>query len=95
MGHDSVVFYSMFHSARALLYFKNFNEKSHYCLIEAIRTLYVEKKIIPVILLESLLKAKNLREEADYYNRWSETGCRRLLESAKALLEKARQITSG
>ncbi|MEI6846404.1 MAG: HEPN domain-containing protein [Candidatus Firestonebacteria bacterium] len=27
-------YYSMFHSARALLYSKDFREKSHYCLIE-------------------------------------------------------------
>ncbi len=88
------LYYSMFHSARALLYFKNLSEKSHYCLIEAIRTLYVEERIISVALLEAFQKAKNLREEADYYNRWSEAGCQKLLEAAGAFLEKASQITS-
>jgi len=85
----------MFHSARALLYFKNLSEKSHYCLIEAIRTLYVEEKIIPVTLLEALQRAKNLREEADYYNRWSAAGCQKLLKAAETFLEKANQIMSG
>jgi len=39
-------YYSMFHSARALLYAKNYREKSHFCLIEAIRTLYLEKGLL-------------------------------------------------
>ena len=29
-------YYSMFHSARTLLYNKNYREKSHYCLIVAL-----------------------------------------------------------
>lgn len=36
-------YYSMFHSARALLYLEGYREKSHFCLIESIRALYVEK----------------------------------------------------
>ncbi len=87
------LYYSMFHSARALLYFKNLSEKSHFCLIEAIRTLYVEKKLISVTLLESLQQAKALRADADYYSRWSEAGCQKLLNSAMEFLEKAKEIT--
>lgn len=87
------LYYSMFHSARALLYFQNLSEKSHFCLAEAIRTLYVEPKLIPVTLLEALQKAKNLREEADYYNRWSEAGCLKLLSAADEFLSKTREIT--
>ena len=60
------IYYSMFHSARALLYTKNLREHSHFCLIAAIKTLYVETKQIPVDLLEGLQEAKNLREDADY-----------------------------
>ncbi len=87
-------YYSMFHSARALLYFKNLSEKSHFCLIEAIRTLYVEKKIIPVTCLEVLQQAKALREDADYCNQWSKAGCQKLLDAAADLLEKTKQITA-
>jgi uncharacterized protein (UPF0332 family) len=36
-------YYSMFHSARALLYAQGYRERSHYCLIVAMRALYVEK----------------------------------------------------
>lgn len=83
------IYYSMFHSARALLYAKNLREHSHYCLIAAIKTLYVETKQIPVYLLEALQEAKNLREEADYYNRWSQAGCEKLLKLAEEFLCKA------
>ena len=35
-------YYSMFHSARVLLYSKNYREKNHFCLIIAVRSLFVE-----------------------------------------------------
>lgn len=88
------LYYSMFHSARALLYFKNLSEKSHYCLIEAIRVLYVAEKAFPVSLVEALRRAKQLREEADYYNRWSKAGCHKLLKAADDFLKRARQIVA-
>jgi len=37
-------YYSMFHSARALVYDKNYRERSHYCLIVALKALYVQTK---------------------------------------------------
>jgi uncharacterized protein (UPF0332 family) len=89
------IYYSMFHSARALLYTKNLRERSHFCLIAAIRALYVETKQLPVYLLEGLQEAKNLREDADYYNRWSKHGCVRLLSLAQEFLDKAKTIISN
>jgi uncharacterized protein (UPF0332 family) len=61
------LYYAMFHAARALLYAKNLREHSHFCLISAIRELYVKSGKIPVRLLEALQEAKGLREDADYY----------------------------
>jgi uncharacterized protein (UPF0332 family) len=89
------LYYSMFHSARALLYCKNLREHSHFCLIAAIQTLYVETKHFPVTLLEALKKAKSLREDADYYDRWSEEGCRKLLSAGEDFLDRAKQIISN
>ena len=83
-------YYSMFHSARALLYAKSLREHSHYCLVAAIRTLYVDTKIIPVYILEGFQQAKDLREEADYYNRWSQVGCEKLIKLAEEFLGIAR-----
>lgn len=86
------IYYSMFHSARALLYAKNLREHSHYCLIAAIKTLYVETKQISISFLEGLQEAKNLREEADYYNRWSQAGCEKLLKLAEDFLDKTKSL---
>jgi len=85
-------YYSMFHSARALLYDKNYREKSHYCLIEAIRALYVEKGQVGYWLIEALQKAKTLREGADYYSEFSKEGAKDLIEKAKEFLNKTKEI---
>jgi len=63
------LYYSMFHAARALIYSRNLREQSHYCLIEAVRFLFVETRKIPVSLIEGFKEAKSLREDADYYGR--------------------------
>lgn len=86
------IYYSMFHGARALLYIKNLREHSHFCLISAIKTLYVDTRQLPIRLLEGVQEAKNLREDADYYNRWSKEGCNRLLKLAEDFLNQAASI---
>lgn len=85
-------YYSMFHLARALLYNKNYREKSHYCLIVALKALYVESKQLPLSLLEILQRAKELREDADYYNEWSEITAKEILTKAEEFLKKTNEI---
>jgi len=87
-------YYSMFHSARALLYSHAYREKSHYCLIEAIRTLFVERGKLNVMLVEAFLEAKHLREAADYYGDFSEINCKKLIQKADAFLKTAEKIVS-
>lgn len=79
-------YYSMFHSARALLYNRNYREKSHHCLIIALRVLYVETKQLPVVFIEALERAKELRENADYYDEWSEISAQDILLKAGEFL---------
>lgn len=86
-------YYSMFHSARCLLFDKNYREHSHYCLIEAIRELYVAKGELSNLLLEDLIKAKQLREAADYYGDFSPDNAKRLIESAEKFIAEAERIT--
>jgi len=86
------LYYSMFHSARALLYAQNLREHSHYCLLHAMKTLYVDTKKMSNQYLEAFQQAKDLREDADYYNRWSEKGCKKLLKVAEEFLEQAKSI---
>lgn len=88
-------YYSMFHSARALLFAKNYREHSHYCLIVAMRALYVETRLLPGSLIEALGKGKRLREDADYYDRWSEEGASFALKAAGDFLKKAQELTKG
>lgn len=85
-------YYSMFHSARALLYAKNYREKSHYCLIAALRALYVDKKLLPQSLIEALQNGKRLREQADYYDDWSKEGAESLLNAAKQFLSISKTL---
>ena len=86
-------YYSMFHSARALLFARNYREHSHYCLIVAMWALYVEKRLLPGSLIEALGKGKRLREDADYYDRWSEEGAIFALKAAEDFLKKAHELT--
>jgi uncharacterized protein (UPF0332 family) len=97
-GHGDIkwatvqLYYSMFHKARALLYGKNLREHSHYCLIEALRVLYVEKGQIPLTYAEALEEAKALREDADCYNRWSTEAYENMLNKADAFLSMSEDI---
>lgn len=88
-------YYSMFHSARALLYAKNYREKSHHCLIVALRSLYVDKKLLPNSLIESLQNGKSLRERADYYDDWSKEGAESLLAAAEKFLNISKTLIAA
>jgi uncharacterized protein (UPF0332 family) len=85
-------YYYMFHAARALLCRKNYRERSHYCLIIAIQALYVEKRLLPLRVVEGLKKAKTLRENADYYDEWSELGATTILKLAEELLDRCEEV---
>jgi len=85
-------YYSMFHAARALLYNQSYRERSHYCLVVGIRELYVNKNLFSHTLLEALQIGKTLRENADYYAEFSQTGARDMLDKAREFLERANQI---
>ena len=85
-------YYSMFHSTRALIYSKGYRERSHYCLIVALRTFFVAGGLLDVSFIEAIQMAKVLRENADYENEFSKGSARNLLDKAKELLESANEI---
>ncbi len=87
-------YYSMFHSARALLYNKGYREKSHFCLIEAIRNFYVNEGEVGFWLVEALQKAKIMREGADYYGEFTKENAIDLINSAKDFLTKSKELLS-
>lgn len=83
-------YYSMFHSARALLYNKGFREKSHYALLLAIRELY--RNDLENSLIESFEEGMDLRQEADYGLKFSEAGALDTIEGAEKLLKRTNEL---
>lgn len=59
-------YYSMFHAAKALVLKKGYREKSHYCLLIALREFYVKKDELNAEMVENFELCMNLRHEADY-----------------------------
>lgn len=83
-------YYSMFHSARALLYSKGYREKSHYALSVAIEDLFSME--LGLTTVNAFRDAMNLRQEADYGLKFSEEGAIETIENAEKFLAKAREI---
>jgi uncharacterized protein (UPF0332 family) len=83
-------YYSMFHSARALLFHKGYREKSHWALLVAIEELYVNE--IERSLILEFEHGMYLRQEADYGLKFSERGAQEVIGAAGRLLERARAV---
>jgi len=83
-------YYAIFHAARALLFSKNFREKSHRALLVALRELF-RNKIKPE-LLDAFEHGIDLREEADYSMIYSEESAQELIESAEEFVAEAKRI---
>lgn len=88
-------YYTMFHAARTLLYHKGYREKSHYCLILAMKAFYVSEGILEIRLVESLQMAKAMREGADYENTFDAKSAKALVEQAGQFLKVAEGVLGG
>jgi uncharacterized protein (UPF0332 family) len=76
----------LFHSARALLFSKEFREKSHYCLYAALKELFVKNKELDADYVEDFRNAMVLREDADYRTKFSKSGAIAVLKKANEFL---------
>ncbi len=85
-------YYSMFHSARALLFNKGYREKSHRALAEALRELYVKNNILEESILRAFRECMDLREEADYGHIYTGESAEEAVENAEIFLNKVKQI---
>jgi uncharacterized protein (UPF0332 family) len=83
-------YYSMFHSARALLFSRGFREKSHYVLLLAVRELFSNE--LERSLIDKFEGGMGLRQEADYGLKFSETGAMYTIDGAEELLTKAKEL---
>ncbi len=88
-------YYAMFHAARTLLYHKGYREKSHYCLILAMKVFYVSEGVLEMRLVESLQMAKAMRESADYENTFDPKSAKALVEQAEEFLKVAEGVLRG
>ena len=85
-------YYAMFHAARALIYSRGYREKSHYCLLIALRALFIEEGKLNAQTGRDFLNAMNLRETADYQSEFSKSGAKAVITSAEKFVEKAMAI---
>ena len=85
-------YYAMFHAARALLYSKGYQEKSHFCLRSAIKALFVDKNLLEPSLLDDYDTAKDLRENADYKADFSKESAEALVVKAKIFLKQTKKL---
>ncbi|MCK9582182.1 MAG: HEPN domain-containing protein [Endomicrobiales bacterium] len=82
----------MFHCARALIYSAGYREKSHYYLLVALRALFVGPKMLDEKLIVEFHEAMALREGADYHSEFSKEGAESVIESAREMLKKSKNI---
>jgi uncharacterized protein (UPF0332 family) len=85
-------YYSMFHSARALIYSKGYREKSHYYLLVALKSLFVDTNALSEEIASGFHDAMILREDADYHGNFTKDGAEAVLKTAKELLALAKSI---
>lgn len=85
-------YYSLFHSARALLYLSGYREKSHRCLKIAIEELYIKEKILPPKFTEYFEESMGMREAADYQSVFSKIGAERGIKAAEEFFAAAKEI---
>jgi len=85
-------YYSMFHTARALLYSGGYREKSHYCLRISLEVLYVATGKLDEKFVDAFQTAKMMRENADYEDSFSEIGASKLVAIAQEFLKEAKNI---
>ena len=82
-------YYSMFHTAKALVYRKGYREKSHVCLSIALRALYED--VVDAKHFERFRDCMNLRQDADYGMIYSDRSAREVTDWAEEFLKAARE----
>ena len=87
-------YYSMFHSAKALVLNKGYREKSHYCLLVALRELYIETGQLDKEFADNFEMCMDIRQEADYGLTYSSRSAELSVESAEKLLKVTKNILS-
>ncbi len=85
-------YYAVFHAARALLFSRNYREKSHYAISVALKALFVEENKLDVRHVRNFLNAMNLRQAADYEADFSGEGAEAVIKSAEEFIQAVSSI---
>ena len=85
-------YYSIFHAAKALVLKKGFREKSHYCLLIAIRELYVKTKELDPEFTDNFEMIMDIRHAADYALTYEEESARIAINNARKFLDKTLEL---
>ncbi|MFH0921414.1 MAG: HEPN domain-containing protein [Fibrobacterota bacterium] len=85
-------YYAFFHAVRSLLFLRKFREKSHRCLRESLKVLYIDKGLVPPEYYDKFAVAMDLRESADYKSIYSKKDALLVISDAKAMIEIAEQL---
>jgi uncharacterized protein (UPF0332 family) len=85
-------YYSIFHSARALLYSKGYRERSHHCLSVALDVMFVQTKKMSIHYITILRNSMSLRERADYSSTYSKDSAILSVLNAQDFLQMTRKI---
>ena len=81
----TLAYYTIFHTARALLYKKRYREKSHIQLGFAIKAFYVDKGLLPQEYYDNFIQALDFRELADYKSKFSKESAEGIFKPRKKL----------
>ena len=81
-------YYSMFHAAKSLVLKRGYREKSHFCLIVALRELYVKEDRLNTETVENLELCMSLRHEADYGLTYHQESAETALKYAEEFLKE-------
>jgi uncharacterized protein (UPF0332 family) len=85
-------YYAIFHAARALLYSKDYRERSHYCLAVALGVLFVDEGLLKGRSVRMFQDIMALREDADYGGSFSKEGAFISISNAGEFIRTARNL---
>ena len=85
-------YYSMFHAVKALVLKKGYREKSHFCLIIALKELYVKEDTLNAEMVDNIELCLHLRHEADYGLIYNKESADTAIKYAESFLNNALKL---
>jgi len=85
---------ALFHSARAILFYDGFREKSHFCVARYLEEKYVKKGLLEIVWVELLDHYRELRHDDQYSTSFfaTEEESKKALEKAKEFIERMEKL---